>query len=111
MIPGKLSIKMAALLVAADGVVENEDLIDMAEWFGVEGSLPLRRNGSGSGSRAANAVYRAMRPIRNAGLAVREGNTWKAANLVELAAWLADLAKNWAELDRSRAQQSRDEES
>lgn len=90
-VPGRLSVNMAAALIAYDGAVTNQLLVTIAQQLGITGN---KNRTSGSQTKASAAVYWAMRPMRDAGLVRRDGDVWIVPDTAGLAKWMANLAAN-----------------
>lgn len=83
------SIRAVGLLISYDGRVPAVKLRDMARRHGAVGRL-TRSDGRANGSAASAAVAKAMRPLVRDGLVRRDGEDFVAANLADLADWLAE---------------------
>ncbi len=76
--PQWLTVRAGAMLLAMGGRAPHAVMAAMAE---------QHVNGSRSATRR---MQLAMKPLRDAGVAVRHEDTWYAPNLADLAAWVAD---------------------
>jgi hypothetical protein len=84
--PGKLTLRVAAYVLACDGKVMHADLLAFLRPL-VPNPDGMRR---GKESRLARWTRQATVPLRKDGAIVRIGDCWYAPRLADLAAWLAD---------------------
>lgn len=76
--PQRLTLALAALVLAHGGVVKHRLMVDIAERWAV-------------GRRTPNEwVHKGTRGLRADGVLVRHGDTWYAPSLADLGAWVAD---------------------
>lgn len=85
-------VRVAAYLIACDGYADLADLRAFLRRHG-RADRPLRKpkleHGS-SGSSLGALLQRDLRPLRELGLIVREGDGYSVRHIGDLADWLAD---------------------
>ncbi len=79
--PSRLTMRLAAALLMDEGVMRASKARSRAESW---------RTGDRSRSRGAELAREAMQPLVDDGLVVLAGGDWVAADLGDLAAWIAD---------------------
>lgn len=85
-----MGVRFAALMIAQGGSVDKEDLRRLARSAGVTGRLAHPSGHGSRGSKINDVVRKRMNELINEGLVVRTGDHYRAVDLAELAAFVAD---------------------
>ncbi len=85
-VPQWLTVRAGALLLSLGGRAPHDLMVEIAAQYCAGTRSPTQR------------MQVAMKPLRDAGVAVRHEDTWYAPSLADLAAWVADAFEYREEL-------------